>query len=114
MTKVYGITNCVTVQKSLKWLKDNQVDFEFHDYKKLGIDKTHLEIWCKEFGWEKVLNRAGMMWRKASESEKAKVVDQASAIEFMLQTPNSIKRPVVEYSKGLILGFNQSEWESLL
>jgi arsenate reductase (glutaredoxin) len=107
MNKVYGIVNCSTVVKSRKWLESNNQDYEFWDYKKQGIDKEHLVYWCEELGWEKVLNRAGMMWRKADESAKLKVIDQATAIEFMIVVPTSIKRPIVESGNKLLIGFNE-------
>jgi arsenate reductase (glutaredoxin) len=113
MTTIYGIKNCQTVQKALKFLDENQIQYEFWDYKKQGIDKEHLEKWCREFGWQKVLNRDGMMWRKASEEDKNKVVDQNSAIEFMLQVPTSIKRPIVEIESELLIGFVESDYVDL-
>lgn len=115
MITLYGITNCTRVIKARNWLEENKIEYNFHDYKKLGIDDKHLKIWCAEFGWEKVLNMQGQMWRKASEEEKVKVVDENSAIEFMIRVPNSIKRPIVEMENGEILrGFNEGEWENNL
>ncbi len=112
MITLYGITNCQTVIKAKKCLEQNQIEYTFWDYKKQGIDIDHLQTWCQELGWEKVLNRAGMMWKKALESEKEKVVDQVTAIEFMLKTPTSIKRPIVEMNDDeLLLGFVESEWQ---
>lgn len=113
MITVYGITNCNTVQKALTWLKDNQIEYSFHDYKKLGIDKEHLEVWCTKFGWEKVLNMQGQMWRKASDEDKSKVIDADSAIEFMIRVPTSIKRPIIELVNGQIVrGFDEDEYQS--
>jgi arsenate reductase len=114
MIKVYGITNCTTVQKARKWLEANQLEYEFHDYKKLGIDRENLQTWCQKFGWETVLNRKGMMWRKADEKNKNKVVDTDSAIEFMLEIPTSIKRPVIESNGKLLIGFDEAEYEEAL
>jgi Spx/MgsR family transcriptional regulator len=115
MITLYGITNCTTVQKSRNWLEINKIEYNFHDYKKLGIDEKHLKLWCKKFGWEKVLNMQGQMWRKASDEDKAKVVDEKSAIEFMIRVPNSIKRPIVELESGeLLKGFDEGEWEKEL
>jgi arsenate reductase (glutaredoxin) len=111
MTTIYGIKNCQTVQKALKFLDENKIQYTFWDYKKQGIDKEHLESWCDEFGWSKVLNRSGMMWRKASEEIKAKVIDQDSAIEFMISVPTSIKRPIVETSSKLLIGFDEVEYK---
>jgi arsenate reductase (glutaredoxin) len=113
MIKVYGIQNCTTVIKARNWLEAHDVQYEFHDYKKLGIDREHLVAWCRVLGWEQVLNRSGMMWRKASESEKTKVVDETSAIDFMLQVPTSIKRPIIENGNKLIRGFDLAEYSKL-
>lgn len=115
MLTLYGITNCSTVQKARNWLDSKQIAYNFHDYKKLGIDAGHLQSWCDKFGWEQVLNRQGMMWRKALESDKNAVVDTKSAIEFMIRVPNSIKRPIVEKDGNVILrGFELGEWEGVL
>jgi arsenate reductase-like glutaredoxin family protein len=51
-----------------------------------------------------------MMWRKSSETEKDRVIDQATATEFMLRVPTSIKRPIMETKNGLLIGFAESEW----
>lgn len=114
MTTLYGISNCSTVKKARSWLELHQIDYIFHDYKKLGITQNHLENWCQKLGWEQVLNRTGMMWRKASEQDRSKVVDQESAIEFMIKTPNSIKRPMLEYGNNLIRSFDENEYKTEL
>ena len=111
MITLYGISNCSTVQKARNWLVSNQIEYIFHDYKKLGIDQAHLEHWCQKLGWAAVLNRAGMMWRKASEADKSKVLDQDSAIAFMIKVPNSIKRPIIEHQNGLIRGFDEAQYK---
>ena len=112
MPTLYGITNCSTVVKARNWLESNSIEYIFHDYKKLGIDAEHLKKWCAKFGWEKVLNMQGQMWRKASEEDKAKVVDEKSAIEFMIRVPNAIKRPIVELNDSTLLrGFDELEWK---
>ena len=113
MFKMYGITNCSTVKKARNWLESNKIDYEFWDYKKQGIDEIHLTRWCESLGWEKVLNRSGMMWRKADEESKNKVVDQATAIAFMLTVPTSIKRPILESGEKLFLGFDDGEYNDL-
>ena len=107
---LFGISNCSTVIKARKWLEANGIEYIFWDYKKQGIDESHLEKWCGEFGWGKVLNRSGMMWRKASDEDKSKVVNQKAAIEFMLKVPTSIKRPIVEMGQSLLIGFDEDNY----
>jgi arsenate reductase len=57
MIKVYGIPNCNTVKKAIDWLKEHNVEYEFHDYKVKGITATKLKQWTKHFGWENILKQ---------------------------------------------------------
>ena len=108
--KVYGIPNCNTVKKAIDWLKNNQGEFEFHDYKKKGITKEKLKEWSKEVGWEKLVNKKGTTWRSLIPEEQQKVTNQKSAIELMIEKPSVIKRPVIESDGKLIVGFDGDEY----
>jgi arsenate reductase len=112
MTTLYGIPNCDTMKKARKWLADNGVEYEFHDYKKLGIEKKKLNEWIKTVGWETLLNRRGMMWRKVPDDMKANI-DEKSAIGLMLETPSIIKRPVLEAKGKVTVGFKAETYEEL-
>ena len=105
---LYGIPNCDTVKKAREWMAAHGVVYAFHDYKKAGADPGQLAAWCEAAGWEKVLNRAGMTFRKLPEADRADL-DQAKAIALMVAQP-SIKRPVIEHSGGLLIGFKPDEW----
>jgi len=114
MLTVYGIPNCDTMKKARKWLADNDIEYDFHDYKKQGVNKKTLLDWEKKVGWEILLNRRGMMWRKLTDDQKANI-DKASAIEIMLDIPSIIKRPVLVTGDGEILvGFNEEQYQQLL
>jgi len=112
MTTLYGIPNCDTVKKARTWLADNGVEYAFHDYKKLGIEKKKLAEWIKAVGWETLLNRRGMMWRKVPDDVKASI-DEKSAITLMLETPSIIKRPVLEAKGKVTVGFKPETYEQL-
>lgn len=109
----YGIPNCDTVKKARKWLDAKGIAYAFHDYKKQGSDPARLAQWVDEAGWEKVLNRAGTTFRKLPDADK-EGLDAAKAVEIMAATPSTIKRPVVEYPGGLLIGFKEAEWEAAL
>ena len=112
MTTLYGIPNCDTMKKARTWLADNGVEYDFHDYKKLGIEKKKLVEWIKAVGWETLLNRRGMMWRKVPDDVKASI-DEKSAIKLMLETPSIIKRPVLEANGKVTVGFKRETYEEL-
>ena len=111
--KLYGIPNCDTVKKARAWLETRGVEYEFHDYKKLGVDSGLLVQWMAKAGWEKVINRQGQTWRKLSEAEKTQVTDAASAIKLAQTNLSIIKRPALEHQGKLILGFNEREYENI-
>ncbi|MND77181.1 Regulatory protein Spx [compost metagenome] len=101
---LYGIKACDTMKKARTWLDDHAVDYSFHDYKTLGIDREHLTQWCDEHGWQVVLNRAGTTFRKLADEQKADL-DQSKAIELMLAQPSMIKRPVLDLGGKTVIGF---------
>lgn len=99
-----GIKSCDTMRKAQKWLQEQNIVFQFHDYKKEGLDRSVLERWCDVVGWEILLNRAGTTFRKLSDEQKQDL-DQAKAIELMLGNLSMIKRPVLERNGQLLVGF---------
>lgn len=110
---LYGIKACNTMKKARAWLDEHGVAYEFHDYKSAGIDRTSLERWCAEHGWDKVLNRAGTTFRQLSDAQKADL-DQARAIELMLAAPSMIKRPVLDLGGRTLLGFKPELYAAAL
>ena len=111
--KMYAIKNCDTVKKARNWLENNGVDYEFHDYKKDGVDEAKLREFIAKFGWESVLNMKGMTWRKMSDTEKAAITDEASAIALMLEKPSIIKRPIIDAGSEALIGFKEEEYQQL-
>ena len=113
MTTLYGIPNCDTVKKARAWLDKHSVAYDFHDYKKQGIDAATLKLWCAEFGYERVLNQKGSTWRKLDDAQRADLT-QAKAIRLMQDYPSIIKRPVLDTGKRRLLGFDEAEYKALL
>jgi len=109
---IYGIKNCDTMKKARAWLDKRGVAYAFHDYKTEGIDRARLEQWCKDAGWETLLNRAGTTFRKLPESAKTNV-DSRKALRLMLDQPSMIKRPVLELGGGkLVIGFTAENYQA--
>ena len=108
---MYGIKNCDTVAKACKWLEARGQGYDFHDYKAVGIDRPHLEVWVAEHGWEVILNRAGTTFRKLDEADKANL-DADKAIGLMLAQPSMIKRPVLDLGDRRLVGFKPELYEA--
>lgn len=102
--KIYGIKNCDTMKKAFTWLNDKNVAYDFHDYKKAGIDADTVKTWCDALGWEKVLNKAGTTFKKLPDEDKADL-NEAKAIGLMVANPSMIKRPITNHDGALMAGF---------
>ena len=111
--ELYGIPNCDTVKKARKWLDAHGLGYTFHDYKKKGADEGKLASWSDAAGWEALLNKRGTTFRKLEDADKADL-DRDKAFALMLEHPSMIKRPVVEYDGGVLVGFNEEEWAAAL
>jgi arsenate reductase len=101
---MYAIPACDTVKKARDWLAANGVEYEFHDYKKLGASLPILEQAIAEHGWEVVLNRAGTTFRKLPDDARANL-DARKAVDLMLAQPSMIKRPIVVVEGLTLVGF---------
>ena len=113
MTKVYGIANCDTIRKARRWLDEQKVDYQFHDYRKQGLDRTLLERLEAQAGWEALLNRRGTTWRKLPDSVRDNI-GRLSAMDLMLEHPAIIKRPVLETDNVILVGFDPKQWSAQL
>ena len=111
MLKVYGITNCETVKKARAWLEAKGVAYDFHDYKKQGVDRAALEKWVAEHGWETVLNRAGMTFRKL-DPKVTRDLDARRAVALMVEHPSSSKRPIAVDGQRTLVGFKPEAYEA--
>ena len=110
---MYGIKNCDTVKKARSWLETQGVEYRFHDYKLDGIDRPRLEAWCRELGWETLLNRAGTTFRKLPDADK-QAIDARKAVALMLAQPSLIKRPVLDLGQRRLVGFKPEWYETAL
>jgi arsenate reductase len=112
-TTLYGIPNCDTVKKARDWLAAHGQDVAFHDFKKQGLERATVAAWLDRLDWEVLVNRKGTTWRKLSDERRAAVVDKASALELMLESPSVIKRPVLAGAAALNVGFSDEKYRAL-
>ncbi|WP_288726510.1 arsenate reductase [uncultured Psychrobacter sp.] len=117
---IYGIKSCSTMKKAFTKLDELGVSYEFHDYKKQGIDKESVQRWVDELGIDKVLNKRGTTWRKLTDEQKqAADSDVDNAIDLLIENTSMIKRPIVEGQLAdkiqpiLLCGFDEDEFDKI-
>jgi arsenate reductase len=108
MITIYGIKNCDTMQKGIKWLQAKGLAYTFHDYRESGIDKPTLELWLKHFPVNKLVNVRSTTYKELTDVEKASIESKPKAIALMMKYSTVIKRPVWDFGDGrFFLGWDE-------
>ena len=114
MITLYGIPNCDTVKKARTWLDQAGLSYQFHDFKKAGLEKVTVSAWLKEVPWEILVNKKGTTWRGLPDATKASVIDATSATALMLENTSVIKRPVLCTNDQVLVGFDADLYKKTL
>ncbi|ABE55099.1 conserved hypothetical protein [Shewanella denitrificans OS217] len=108
---LFGIKNCDTVRKARKWLEAENIKAQFHDFRDDGLSQEQLQHWVESLGWETVLNKRSTSFRALTEQQKNEL-NQASAMQLMLEMPTLIKRPVLVKDDKVLLGFKLTDYQA--
>ncbi len=112
---MYGIKNCDTIKKARRYLEDNGINYQFHDYRADGLNDELLSTFIAHLGWDILVNKRGTTWRKLSDEQKNSVVDAQSAKKILLAEPAMIKRPVLVSSDNrYLVGFSADEYQNFI
>ena len=112
MITVYGIKNCDTVKKALKWLTDHSIEHKLHDYRVDGLDMAFLEQAEAQFGWENLVNKRSTTWRNLDENVK-KTLSKSTALSVLAGNPTLIKRPIILQEGKALIGFDEKEYQAV-
>ncbi len=111
---VYGIPNCDTVKKARAWLEAHHISFEFHDFKKVGVNASLIQAWLNDVSLDALINRRGTTWRGLTDDLKAGTGTLAGAIALMIDKPSIIKRPIIVINGHIkTLGFSPEQYTAI-
>lgn len=105
MITVYGIRQCDTCRKALKWLGQEGLVHEFHDLRADGLDAERVSAWMDSEFADRLVNRRSTTWRGLTDSQKQ--ADAQELLDLLLAHPTLLKRPLFEVDGGLrAVGFH--------
>ena len=114
MIKIYGIKNCSSMKKAFDQLNAQQLPFEFHDYKKQGIEIETLQHWADQVGMDVLLNKKGTTWRKLSPEQQAEILSSSqNTLKALQDNTSMIKRPVLVSGSQILVGFDEDSYKEL-
>ena len=112
MTKIYGIKNCDTIKKALKWLDTNNIPYEFHDFKTAGLPQALLNEWLEKSSWDLLINKRSTTYRGLPQETKDNL-NEALACQAMLDHPTLVKRPVLVTNPKIHIGFKAEQYQEI-
>jgi len=113
MLTVYGIKSCDSCRKARKFLTEKDIEFTFHDLREDGLDIQMLERWSDRLGWERLLNKKSLTWRKIPEVDRNDMT-RDKALAAILERPTLVKRPVLESKEFIAVGFSEKRFSDFL
>jgi len=116
MITLYGINNCDTVKKSIKWLKENNIEHTFYDFKKQPLTAELLNQFIALSDWSVLLNKRSTTFRQLSDEIKNNLTDDV-IFSAVLAQPTLLKRPLLKLANSnstrLHLGFKPEQYQAI-
>lgn len=111
MIRVYGIKNCDSVKKALKFFKKHNLEYELIDFKSTPVDAATVDGWLAQVPLKTLFNTRGTTYRTLG--LKAMDLDDAEKAKWLCTENMLIKRPVIEYNGNITVGFEQTQYEGV-
>lgn len=108
--EIYGIPNCGTCKKALKWLDDNQVEYEFINTKEQPPSRQQIEDWVAALGAKPMRNTSGGSYQALGDEKQT--WSDARWVDAFAQDAMLLKRPLfVKDGSAVLVGFRAKEDE---
>ena len=113
-TTIYGLKNCDTCKKAVKWLDRFGVPYTFVDYRDAKPSPETLVEWAhKAGGFDALVNKSSTTWRQLPPNRKAPGSDAEWKL-LLKEYPQLIRRPVVVMDDGAVSqGFSDNGFKKL-
>ena len=108
MLKIYGIKNCDSVRKAIKYLKSHNIDHEFIDFRETPVDHNAITSWLKHTDINTLFNSRGTTYRTLKLKELS--LNDKDKQAWLAKENMLIKRPVIEFDNKVIVGYNESQY----
>ena len=111
--KIYGIGNCDSCRKAIKWLEETGRTYEWIDLRADGIEQETIAHWIEAVGTETLVNRRSKTWRDLDEAQRQKAASADEAPALLVEHPTLVKRPVIDQDGVIRVGFDDAVKRSL-
>ncbi len=112
MLKIYGIKNCGSVRKAVKFLKAHGIPYEVIDFRETPVSQETIDTWLEGTDINTLFNTRGTTYRTLKLKEMD--LSDEEKRQWLAKENILIKRPVITFEKHVIIGYNELQYQNLL
>ena len=104
---------CSTCLKALKWLEENNVEFEERPIKEENPTYEELKMWHQMSGMplKKFFNTSGLLYKDMGLKDKLPQMSEEEQLRLLATNGMLVKRPILVDDERVFVGFKEKEWE---
>ena len=107
MLKIYGIKTCDSVRKAIRYLKTNEITYEFINFRENPLEKKIIAEWLNFTDIDTLFNKRGTTYRTLKLKELN--LSNQDKQNWLFKENMLIKRPVIRFNNDIIVGYNNLE-----
>lgn len=108
---IYGIKSCGSVKKAFKFFDENSIEYEFVDFKKTTVNREKILQWLAQSDMKTLFNSRSSTYKKHNLKELN--LDDDGKLEWLEKENILIKRPVIEFDRKVIVGFDEESYKNI-
>ena len=107
---------CSTCKKAEQYLNEKKIEIEVRDIKTENPSKEELRTWIEKSGLDmkRFFNTSGLKYKELNLKEKLPQLSDEEKLDLLSTDGMLVKRPILVSDDFVLVGFKQSEWDSVL
>lgn len=111
-TVVFGIKNCDTIKKARRWLEQQNVNYQFSDFREEQPTTECIHGWVETLGLDTLVNKRSTTYRQLDPSmQQSQDID--TWVKLIQDQPTLIKRPLLQHQDKLYCGFKEVTYKGI-
>lgn len=107
---------CSTCKRTRQWLDSHGISYELRDIRQDNPTRKELALWQKKNGLplKKFFNTSGQQYRALGLRDRLASMGEEEQLEILASDGMLVRRPVLVWENGVLLGFREAEWQEAL
>ena len=107
---------CGTCKKAVKWMEDNNIEFEYRNIAEANPTEEELRTWYAASGLplKKFFNTSGLKYKEMNLKDRIPTMTEDEIFTLLSTDGMLVKRPIAVLEDKVLVGFKEPEWEAAL